>query len=244
MYGLTNSVNSSGGLSPDAAVLHVRAPIGSTVSISKNNIVAKTIGPGRAHGNADGKNADYYFPIKSANYGAWVVTSTDGVWTRSIPVTISANQYYYIKIEYMLYLFRNGDQCTDVTGGWKAMGSSTTKILDDSIVLIGSSQGGNQSVFTNSKVNPGGRTILKVKFVPANPANGGTYYMLHAGSSNQNTSVGTGGMVVNYVENYNGHYNEERTYSIDISNYKNSDYFIQFNMYLEKATIYEVWMEW
>ena len=50
-------------------------------------------------------------------------------------------------------------------------------------------------------------------------------------------------MVVNYVKEYSS-YNTEVISTIDISNYKNSGYYIAFDILQEKATIYEVWMEW
>lgn len=234
----------TGGMPLSNAIIHAKAPYGSTVTFSKGGVVVKTIGPDKAHANNDGVYADYYLSVSANNYGEWTVAATDGTHTTSETVTVSVAREYDVMLRYILYLFNNGDQCTAVTGGWKGLNGGNSKILDNSIVLIGASQAGHISAVTNNRVNPGGRTILKVKFVPANNQGSGDVYRLHAGLSNQNTSVGTSGMVVNYVENYTGHYNEERIYSIDISNYKNSDYFAMLDILLEKATIYQVWLEW
>ena len=65
-------------ISVHAAVLHVSAPFGSTVSIAKGGVTVKSLGPGRAHTNTDGESADYYFSIAPAN-----LTTPATRWSRS-----------------------------------------------------------------------------------------------------------------------------------------------------------------
>lgn len=111
MYGITNSGSGSGGgFSVNAAVLHVTAPFGSTVSISKGGVIAKTIGPGKAHTNADDENADYYFSITPTNYGTWTVTATLNSDSASDTVAISSNKQYDVELSYRLYLYNRGTQ--------------------------------------------------------------------------------------------------------------------------------------
>lgn len=231
-----------GGFSTKNAVIHANAPLGSTITFSKGGVVVKSLGPTDAFSNADGATADYYYPVKATNYGEWTVVASSGNYSSSKVITVSEVKQYDAILEYSLYLFNHGDQCTAVTGGWKTIGGT---ISDDSMV-INSAYGmsGHLSLFTNNKINSGGRTVLKVKFVPENDSGGGTIYQLHAGLSNQNTSVGTSGMIVNYVTNYSGQYNSEVIYTIDISANISIPYYIQFDIVNEKATIYEVWMEW
>ena len=57
------------------------------------------------------------------NAGAWTVLATDSVDTRSKTVSIITNgQIENIVILYNRYLYKSGDKCTDITGGWKASG--------------------------------------------------------------------------------------------------------------------------
>ena len=55
--------------------------------------------------------------------GEWTVSCTDGTQTASQPVSITAEgQAATVKLAYNLRLFDNGDECTDVTGGWTISG--------------------------------------------------------------------------------------------------------------------------
>ncbi len=91
-----------------AAVLHVSAPFGSTVSIAKGGVTVKSLGPGRAHTNTDGESADYYFSIAPANYGAWTVTATRGEDSTSAAVTVDSNRQYDVVLVYKVYAMKNG----------------------------------------------------------------------------------------------------------------------------------------
>lgn len=58
--------------------------------------------------------------------GTWTVTVTDGANTASQDVVItSKGQSEALTLEYRLYLYNRGDQCTAVTGGWGGANSST-----------------------------------------------------------------------------------------------------------------------
>ena len=97
-----------GGLSVNAAVLHVTAPLGSTVTIAKGS-VSKSRGPEKAHTNAeDEAMADYYFSISPANYGTWTVTAALDDDTTSAEVSVSTNQQYDAELLYKVYIFKSG----------------------------------------------------------------------------------------------------------------------------------------
>jgi len=103
-----NMVGGGGGLSPNNAVIHVNAPVGSTVTFSKGGVVVKTLAPSKAHPNADGETADYYFSVSSSNYGEWTVTATLGNDTASDTVTVNAANEYDLTMSYRLYVVQNG----------------------------------------------------------------------------------------------------------------------------------------
>lgn len=59
--------------------------------------------------------------------GTWTVTVTDGTNTASQDVAItSKGQSEALTLEYRLYLYNRGDQCTVVTGGWRGSNESTS----------------------------------------------------------------------------------------------------------------------
>ena len=119
MYGISNSgAGATGGLSFRAAILHVSAPVGSTVSISKSGATTKSLGPERSHVNSDSGDSEYYFSITPANYGTWTVTATNDSGVASMNVTVNTNGEYDIKITNFVpldyqpveYLEANGTQ--------------------------------------------------------------------------------------------------------------------------------------
>lgn len=83
-----------GGLNPSDALIHVNAPLGSTVTFAKGGVAVETITPDKAFANVDGATADYYYPVKSANYGTWTVTATLSGDTASDTVTVNAAEQY------------------------------------------------------------------------------------------------------------------------------------------------------
>lgn len=98
-----------GGLSPNSAVIHVTAPVGSTISFSKGGVVAKVLGPEKSHINADDATmADWYYSVSSSNYGTWTVTATLDADEASSTVTVSNNKQYDVELAYGLYFFKNG----------------------------------------------------------------------------------------------------------------------------------------
>lgn len=99
----------SGGLSPNSAVIHVNAPTGSTITLTKGGITVKTIGPEKSHINSEYADyADWYIPISASNYGEWTVTATLGNDTASKTVTINDNKTYDVLLTFHIFVIRNG----------------------------------------------------------------------------------------------------------------------------------------
>lgn len=55
-------------------------------------------------------------PIR--DFGTWTVTATDGTKTATQDVLVDVITEYEIEMDYKLWLYRDGDECEDVTGGW------------------------------------------------------------------------------------------------------------------------------
>lgn len=62
-------------------------------------------------------------PIR--DLGTWTVTATNGTNTATQDVLVDVITEYDIEMTYKLWLYKNGDECTDVTGGWSVITSST-----------------------------------------------------------------------------------------------------------------------
>ena len=104
-----NMVGGGGGsLNPSDALIHVNAPLGSTVEFATGGVTVKTIDPSKAFANVDGTTADYYYPVKSANYGTWTVTATLTPDTASDTVVVSGAGQYDVKLLETVWIVRNG----------------------------------------------------------------------------------------------------------------------------------------
>lgn len=245
MYGITNSGSGSGGgFSINAAVLHVTAPFGSTVSISKGGVIAKTIGPGKAHTNADDENADYYFSITPTNYGTWTVTATLNSDSASDTVAISSNKQYDVVLSYRLYLYNRGTQNVALeatTNMYFDGGRNSPRITynSDSMLVKYVNTG---IVETVNKVNlTGYNTIhLRANFSIIT----GHYYIIvrsqkGGGSSAQSYNIATIDIASNIIKN------QEKDYTLDISNV-NGEYYVGLGEWADgsetcRVVIYEVY---
>lgn len=98
-------------------VIVVTAPTGSSVTCKKGT-TTKT---------ASEKNGTWTFA--GLDVGTWTVTATLGANTGSKPVTLTVlGEAAGVKFEFSYYLYKNGDEFVERTGGWisKAMGVNAT----------------------------------------------------------------------------------------------------------------------
>lgn len=89
------------------SIITVAYPAGSICTCSNGS---KTLKAKDTSGNA----------IFNVGVGTWTVTATNGTYTASKTVSITRDgQGEYVELIYLLYLYNEGDECTDVTGGWR-----------------------------------------------------------------------------------------------------------------------------
>lgn len=160
---------SVGGLTVNAAVIHVNAPFGSTVEFTKDGVTAKTISPTYGHPNANdnGETADYYYAVFSGNYGTWTVSAHDEYFTTSNTVVVDNNIQYDVVLSFSIQLYHNGVKSSNLVAS-NVYASSTQSLTIDGtdLVAYGSfgGQGSNNGVFyfgTNSLVNLFHRTKIR-----------------------------------------------------------------------------------
>ena len=63
-------------------------------------------------------------PIR--DFGTWTVTATDGVHTKTQDVLVDVITEYEIEMSYKLWLYKDDDECEDVTGGWVDKANNST----------------------------------------------------------------------------------------------------------------------
>lgn len=89
------------------STIKVTYPAGSTCTCSKGGEVL----------TASGTGGSYTFTVTSS--GTWVVKITSGKYSASRSVSITkTGQSVSVSIDYTLWLFKDGDQFTENTGGW------------------------------------------------------------------------------------------------------------------------------
>lgn len=94
------------------AAIAVTYPAGSTVTVTDGKITY----------TAPNTNGAALFIIPYA--ATWIVTATNGTDTASETVEITTEgQSVSVELSYELWLYKNGDECVDVTGGWIAENS-------------------------------------------------------------------------------------------------------------------------
>lgn len=95
------------------ALISVTYPAGSVCTAS-NGIVTLTAG------DTSGQT-EFEIPTPASLPETWTISITDGNKTKSKTVSITQKwQIEAVALNYRLYLYDHGDQCTDVTGGWKS----------------------------------------------------------------------------------------------------------------------------
>lgn len=138
------------------AVIAVTYPSGSTCTCTDGTTTMKAK-------DTSGK------ALFNVSTGTWTVKSTDGTDTASKAVSITANgQVESVKLEYTWYLYHQGDQCVDVTGGWvkKGTGGSLT-FNSNSMTLVANSYQNGTSASTKNKVNLSDKKTLYFKLKSA-----------------------------------------------------------------------------
>lgn len=135
------------------ATINVTYPAGSTCTCTNGSTVLNST-------NDENTNGSCTFIVP--NTGTWTVSCTNGTQTDSQNVEITEEgQTKTITLFYKIYLFNNGDQCSDLTGGWVSNGndgytysnkSPAISIQDGMIKLYGTSNQ-NSAIGTNNTID-------------------------------------------------------------------------------------------
>lgn len=226
---VTRRGGTGGGMSLSKPLIHVNAPLGSTVEFSFGGIVVKSIPAAKAFANIDGETADYYLSVRDT--GTWTVTATLGTDTKSDTVTIDSNKQYDVDLYYTWYLYHQGDKRTSITGGWSATKTASGLYFDTSYITV---TAGNSMVMagTENKVDLTGKATL--------------YMSMTASSSGNNARMGIASSRITSDDNYTSQVKKQSyspgsyTLSLDIRSYQGS-YYVLFSGYQATFNIIDIW---
>lgn len=94
------------------AILHVKAPIGSSLTFTKGS-TSERLGPEAAHPNADGIYGDWYYTVPQEAFGDWTVTASLDAKYVSTTMSPSEAKQYDAFLEYALRIIQNGELLVD-----------------------------------------------------------------------------------------------------------------------------------
>lgn len=189
------------------STIKVTYPAGSTCTCSKGGEVL----------TASGTSGSYTFTVKSA--GTWVIKITSGKYSASKSVSITkTGQSVSVSIDYTLWLFKDGDQFTENTGGWHSRPDFIyrSNLTPNGTVTIGntiSMQAGSGQSATAWTVNKIDLTQYKTLSVIADKASGSQDINIMPASATQIenqavawTRIETAGKTTLDVSNISGEY--------------------------------------
>ena len=189
------------------STIKVTYPAGSTCTCSKGGEVL----------TASGTSGSYTFTVKSA--GTWVIKITSGKYSASKSVSITkTGQSVSVSIDYTLWLFKDGDQFTENTGGWHSRPDFIyrSNLTPNGTVTIGntiSMQAGSEQSATAWTVNKIDLTQYKTLSVIADKASGSQDINIMPASATQIenqavawTRIKTAGETTLDVSNISGEY--------------------------------------
>ena len=103
-------VRRGGGVLPvNAAVLHITAPVGSSITLVKGGVTVAVLASGKGHTNAaDTTVADWYYAVDAGSYGDWTITAALSGKSSSKTVTINSKKEYDVRLSYNYYIIQDG----------------------------------------------------------------------------------------------------------------------------------------
>ena len=101
-----------------------------------------------------------HWEIVGLPLGTFTVTATNGTKTITETVLIDINGVYEIEMYFKLWLYRDGDECESVTGGWEATGTGTVTKNDTYMSIVSKSDDTTTTVKTVNELSLEGYTKL------------------------------------------------------------------------------------
>ena len=136
-----------------------------------------------------------HWEIVGLPLGTFTVTATNGTKTTTETVLIDITGVYEIEMDYKLWLYRDGDECEEVTGGWSQntnwihgsytfSGSKTLIKNDDNLYLPSVSADASNATAAN-KINFSNYNTLYIELENVGNGSDSSPYLLIADSVGQ-----------------------------------------------------------
>ena len=210
-----------------------------------NDVFYTNVGTGEFIAGAEVPQTFDGFLIKPIrDLGTWTVTATDGINTATQDVLVDVITEYEIEMTYKLWLYKNGDEFENVTGGWQktyfANGSGGTATKNETnLYMVGAnaSTWGNCGFATVNPISCEGYSKLYI-LADNHPASGSRNFAnVTNGYGNQGDSFVQELLLSTIGDNL----------IIDasdlLSNLNNKHLFINAANYTHTMTIHSVWLE-
>lgn len=140
---ISNNINI---ISNNIAILHIIAPIGSTINISKNNILLKILKPKESStSNENNDYANYYYYIQPGNFGTFLCEAILGEDTATANIEIQEFKQYELSLSFQVpYSYQALEYLTTTTGAWFDTGiiPTTTNYTVKTNIQVENSNGG------------------------------------------------------------------------------------------------------
>ena len=218
---------SSGGLKPE---LTVTAPSGSIIDLLQNEIIVATYTLGLSE-------TEHIFTVK---LGTYTVRGTlDKVQNKE--VVIDTVGQYAVEIDYKLWLYREGDECVDITGGWektisnKVSGTITKN--EDSVTIAATN---DCAICTQNIIPVTSYQKICISVIGAGSANSnGLLFYINFNKNSTSFSASTlcWEQQVFPADSY------PHTYTYDITDWSSEDCYIFINGSQTTFTIDRIWLE-
>lgn len=158
--------------------------------------------------------------------GTWTVTATDGTDTTSQTVETTKGQLASVELSYELWLYKAGNEYTDVTGGWSGVNDysgytdGTLTKNTGSITLKSPATRRVISAVTENKISLSGRKTLNVNLTAASfgTGRGAVLFIYTSDAATHVAAVDITG---------------KGTTSLDISDYASGSYYVGIECYSE-----------
>lgn len=138
MVGWTNTSGGGLNIQSNKAVIHVTAPVGSTISFEYGGIVVAVLGPKYSFVSAaDSLKAEWYYSVSHGNYGLWTIRAQRSIFEKSENIEVDSNKQYDISFSVLEnYLYNNGVENILYTSDLINSGGSSTITKESTYIQI------------------------------------------------------------------------------------------------------------
>ena len=184
-----------------------------------------------------------YWEIVGLPLGTFTVTATNGTKNKTETVLIDIAGVYKVEMSFELWLYKDGNPYSDITGGWQCWVASpggTSELLDTSIHIASSANNQAQETSTKVKIDLANFSNVKAEVQIAAQMMAQFCELGLRICNDVNTSTSTDPYLVRkeVATDIGTH-----IITVDISDLNGEYYIVLEGYYVGSAYIYKVWLE-